>query len=559
MSRQIVLVSLVLVCMLMLPLAAADTIIINSKEWKDVYSGMQYGYLNETSPKFLASEQHGTLIVNDIQAAEKLIVFSSSRRPFVIGYKNTMESMGYEADEFLFDSLSLELAKKLDTINKYVIVDGAYGYNALAVAPYAIVSKSFVLFADRANIAEVVDFLEEKSPEAVLIYGIVDREVREQLAQFSPEIINKDGDRFANNVEIVRKYKEIDDKTQVLLSNGEFIEAEIMAGSGPLLFIGNQNVPDKIREYIRESNIQVGVLIGNELVGTATTVRRQTGISTFVKFARSARTDQGPVAQIEGLDVFRVPKVQLSLALESATYNAITRQLEVTLRNNADVASYFKGTYTITSGEQEQVVGDVEPVFIESQSAKTVVYDLELIAGEEDIRARAFITYGESKDSLEFAINADVAVERVEINDLSAISIEKLEYSKPQREFHVFVENTGSEDAYIDTEVVDVLVIDTRRTFGSEEVIRLSPGQKKKSVIPVELEDEDLEKNPIIRVRAYYGKRENALAKVLEGEFELIVRSISVWTYVPILVIIILLILIIRKKAKARKKKANSN
>ena len=66
-----------------------------------------------------------------------------------------------------------------------------------------------------------------------------------------------------------------------------------MSGQEPVLFIGRENVPQKISDYIKSTDIEVGVLIGNELVGTATIVRRQVGISTFVKFAQGARTAAG--------------------------------------------------------------------------------------------------------------------------------------------------------------------------------------------------------------------------------------------------------------------------
>jgi hypothetical protein len=48
----------------------------------------------------------------------------------------------------------------------------------------------------------------------------VDREVRDKLAEFNPEIINEDGDRFANNVEIVKKYKLIKDTKQFCSPTG---------------------------------------------------------------------------------------------------------------------------------------------------------------------------------------------------------------------------------------------------------------------------------------------------------------------------------------------------
>ena len=531
-----------------------DTIIINSKDWKDVYSGMQYGYMTGQDPKFLVSEKHANLILNEIEPGASIQAFSSDERPFVIGYESILEGEGYPAEETVFDTLSIELARDMPDINSYIIVDDSYGYNAIAVAPYAMVSGSYVLFADRENIAEVDRFLSGRNTEDILIYGHIDREVRERLDKYSPEIINQDGDRFANNVEIVKKYKELKKARQVLLSNGEFIEAEIMSGNQPVLFIGVQNVPDKIREYIKNSDIEVGVLIGNELVGTATVVRRQTGISTFVKFARSARNPQGPVSQVEGLDIFAVPTIPVKLSLESIRYNALTRQLEVTIRNDEEVAAYFKGTYTITSGGQEQTVGDIDSVFIESEDIKTVVYDLDPIVGEEVINVRYYIVYGESKNSLEKVLEGETQAERVEIEDDASITIEKLVYNKPKEKFFVYLKNIGPVDAYVDTEVIDILILDERQNFGSKEIVHLPVGKAAKSTIEAELTEEDLRDNEVIRTRAYYGEREDALIKIIEGEFELVIEEFDIWTYVPIAIIIILIILLILAIRKKKKK-----
>ena len=73
-----------------------------------------------------------------------------------------------------------------------------------------------------------------------MIYGNVDREVKNTLAKYNPEIINKEGDRFLNNIEIV-KISEIKHSKQAVLTNGEFIEQEIMSGSEPVVFIGTNN------------------------------------------------------------------------------------------------------------------------------------------------------------------------------------------------------------------------------------------------------------------------------------------------------------------------------
>jgi len=67
-------------------------------------------------------------------------------------------------------------------------------------------------------------------------------EVLDALSRFVPEIINENGDRFLNNIAIVKKYREISPSKQVILTNGEFIEQEIMSGAEPVIFIGGSNI-----------------------------------------------------------------------------------------------------------------------------------------------------------------------------------------------------------------------------------------------------------------------------------------------------------------------------
>ena len=65
-------------------------------------------------------------------------------------------------------------------------------------------------------------------------------------------------------------------------------------------------------------------------------------------------------------------------------------------------------------------------------------------------------------------------------------------------------------------------------------------------------EEEDVEDNQRIKVRAYYGERENALIKILEGIFDVILKGIDYVFYGLFLVIIILLVLIVWKRRKKK-------
>jgi len=545
--------SLIIFMFLLINICSAQRIIVNSEDWKDVYSAMLYGSFNGETTDFLVSDKHATLILNAIPKTESIKAFSSEKNPFIIGYKSILENNGYSAEEYIYDGFNLELAKLLDVSN-FIIIDDAYGYNAISVAPYAIVSESFVLFADRTNIRDVDNFLSDRVVDNLIIYGHVDREVKNTLQKYNPEIINKEGDRFLNNIEVVKKYQEIRHSKQAILTNGEFIEKEIMSGVEPVLFIGTNNVPDSIREYVQGSEIDIGVLIGNELVGTATYIRRNVGISVFVKFAQGARAPKGAISQVEALDMFYLPTYILNIEIDSIKYNKATNMLEVSIRNTEDQAVYFKGTYSLAdSAGFTQKVGDISPIFLDGNELKTITYDVEPMA-EGKITGEVYIIYGESKGSMEKVIDTTFEIETVEILDKCDIKINSLVYDKRKKAFYVELENIVDVTCYADVELVDILLNGELKNLGSEDIVEIQPGKKAKSEIKAKLEEEDIDENGIIKGKVHYGQRKNALIKIKEFQFELTLKGFDYWTFTLILVIIALLILIYLKRRKNKKK-----
>ncbi|MCK5282038.1 MAG: hypothetical protein KAK00_01385 [Nanoarchaeota archaeon] len=545
---------LILFLFLVQTVIAADQMIINSEDWRDVYSTMLFGSIVGTPASFLVSDRHSTIILNSIPKDKSIRAISSDSAPFVIGYESILSNGGYTATEDIYDNVNLQLASELLDITSFIIVDDSYGYNAISVAPYAVISKSFVLFADRTNIKDIDSFLSGRTVDKLLIYGRVDRVVSDTLARYDPEIIDMEGDRFANNVEIVKKYQEIKGAKQTILTNGEFIEKEIMSGAEPVLFIGANNVPDQVRDYIQQSDIDVGVLIGNELVGTATYIRRQVGISVFVKFAQGARSSSSAVSQVEALDMFYLPVYSLNIELDSIRYNRATNQLEVNLRNIEEQAVYFKGTYSLSASDgSRQTVGDIDPIFLDGNELKTVVYDVEpMVDGK--IVADVYIIYGESKISMEKVIDLTIDVETVTILDKCDIDLTSLAYDKRKGIFYIGVKNMGDVDCYVDLEILDLLIDGITTSVGADEVMYFKDGQKKDQKVKVKLSEEDIEENDMVTVRSYYGERENSLIKIKQKEFEMKLKGIDFVFYSLLLVIILLIFLILWKKKKKKEK-----
>ncbi len=559
---------LVAFLLLAVPLAIAEShVVSNSANWQDVYSVMLYGNLAEKTPYFLVSSRHSALLADQLPKTEEgILVISSRKSPYAFGYKGLLESKGLSCEEQQYDNINLEMAKRLDT-TKFVMIDDSYGYNAISVAPYAVISDSYVLFANKKNINQVAAFLEGRRPTKIILYGQLDKEVKERLSQYSPETINT-GDRFEDNHKIVDKFQEVHKqkngkhKSQVILTNGEFIEQEIMSGVEPVVFIGRSNVPDPVKDYIQKSDIEIGILIGNELIGSATFIRRQLGISVFVKFAQSARTPTGPVSAVEDLDRFYLPRYILDLELYEVRYNRPQSQLLVTYHNNVPLSSYLKGTVTVRYGEDTQTVGDLDAVFIDKSEYRTFVYDLEPISSD-DITAEVFTIYGDSKRSLEYTLRETVDVETVTISDNSKIEIAEVAYDQRGGQFLIKIRNIGEVDAFVDLEVVDLLLNDELVTAGSEEITLVKVGKTSTIAVPAEMDDEDMENNPKASIKAYYGEREQSLINILSGEYEYSMAGFglvggqmlagiggALISYGPMLVIGFLLLLIVGMKKK---------
>jgi len=543
---------------------AAPRLIANSADWKDVYSVMLFGSLKNYNANFLTSTSHAKLMVNQIpRDVEEIRIYSSIRNPFVNNYQSILMSDGFDnVVEIRSNEFNLDLLEELPEITRFIIIDPSYGYNAVSVAPFAVLGNYYVLFVDETNLPRVDAALSDRTVEEMILYGILDRTVRERFAKYDPIIINT-GDRFDDNIEITKMYQELHEelkggpRKQVLLTNGEFIEASFFTGVDPVLFIGYSNVPQQVRDYIETSAFEVGTLIGNELIGTATFVKRQTGLSVFVKFGQGARAPTGPVASVEDLDRFPLPVYNLNIDVIAATINTATAQLEITYHNLAEIGSYFQNILIRLNLDEESYVipDDSDPTFIDGNSFKTIVFDLKdaegndiPFQGSDNITLDISIIYGESAKSLEQTLEKTLVVEKVNVMDEASIELLEVVYSKRDKGFYIKVKNIGEVDAYAAAEIFDLYVNTQYGVYGSEKTIFLEKGKSGEIFVPVELAEEDIANNEKINVRVLYGQRETALIKSIISMFEFKYSSPDFAVYVLIALVVILLLLILPKK-----------
>lgn len=519
-------------------------VIANSENWEDVYSSMLFARLNEVDGDFLTSTAHGPLLLNAISKSKNILIISSEDDPFVFNYESQVRDRQYAGvEEIEVDSANLELVEMLDNVDNFIVVANSYGYNAIAVTPYAIQNDAWVFLADRANIADIETILERKNIDELLVYGYMDREIRDALEKFDPVIIDN-GNRFEDNIEIVERFKETNDEKQVLLSNGEFIEKEIMNGNHPILFTGRENVPDQIADYLKSSNIDVGVLIGNELINAATNIRRSTGISVMVKFAQGARSQASGVSAVEGLDLFYLPAPILKLEIYSVKYNRASSQIEVTYRSGSNVPIYVKGTITAISEDENKKVGDEEPIFIAPNDYKTVVYHDVSLDGD-GLKAQIYALFGEVSDSLDRLLQGEFSMGIINVIDKCDVEIKSVHYNKQAKAFYVNVKDNSDTDCYVDVELRDVEINGIKQTLGTSGSVLVRDGKRAKIEIKQRMTSDDLYENEYVDAVAYYGEREDALVQMFKGKFELNIDLLTGTTWMIILVMILLILVLL--------------
>jgi len=547
------LVSVMIVFCILLPsVAAVDQVIINSQDWRDIYTGLLYAQLSGKDAHFVAEKTQGLQLINEvIDKNKKEILLIESENPVAIGYLSHLENAGFTVEKYLSKNpyqTNLEFAQRAKEekgIRAFIIIDAELGYEAVSAASYAILKKNFVLFANTENSGQISEFIAE---EESLLYGRLERRVKEELQPRSSEIIDN-GDVYQDNAEIVSRFLEQQPTKQIIFTSGEVLEKSFFNAEFPVLLIGTDQIPEHTLDFLQDSSITTAVVVGYDLFSNAKKIKDLTGIQVLLKYG------QGRNSELYALDVFPLPKYNLKIDVTSARYNTLNQQLEVTYKNTGNVYTLVQALShkILSEGDPIAEVGDEKPLQLNPDDAVTVLYDMDLLRFvDTEITVESTIVYGQSAASLtKLLIKDALPVEIVSIDDLSRISIEKAVYDRGKKQFEITVKNLEEQEVYVDVELVDVVIDGTKNTAGGEAQV-IGPKKTAAFMVEAPLEEADLKNNQKITVRARYGEQEGILIKALVKEFELEFTESS---YKPLILLAmaILILLMLLKQRKKRK------
>ena len=579
MKSRMLLIFLVLLMTLVHP----TQYITNSKDWRDVYLTLHYADLSGESSFFIRSAEHGTKVLPYfVSKSEPVVIVESETEAFIPDYEAYLKTLGFQnvstlktTHPYLLQEQLLEMLKNNSVpILGFVLVDDAYGYDAVSVAQYAFKYKRWVLFTTKENRNRISSILEANPDQAILFYGHMRREIADALSNFNMDKIDNQS-RFKNNMELAERLIKTTNTRQILITSGEYIEHEIMTGGDGkevILFVSADKYPEDLINFIKRHNIKYVVVVGNELINTAREVREALGgkITVIAKYGMGFVGAAELEGQIYALDLFYLPKYRFNLTPVSAVYNPAAKELYIRFKNNGNVGNYFYTSAPIVfDGHSITTVIDKENQYLEPGDEKIIVYSVDLTNYiDKKMYAHLYTKYGESPYDMMYYVLEPGAVRPPyklpilvsEFQDDSQLEITDGWYDDISKEYIIQVTNIGPVDAYARGELKNIIIDGIPTVITQNETVLVGKGETASIPVDVELTDEDKRANPIIHAVVYYGQSEDVLIKRVERDIEL--KGPPICTLAALLILFVLAIALayfLLKRAKEKRHRVKTH
>lgn len=541
--------------------ALAKIVVINSENWEDVYAGIYYSQLNGYTPYFLNSPNPQGLF-NILPRDKNILLIESEDKPFVSNLKTLLESKGYVVEVKKVRNGDIDLIPK--QISNFVVVQKDFPYNAIVAAPIAKLNTAWVLIVDSHNINSVVNIL--KNANKVIAIGYFSRDVNNSISPYVDEWITSTN-KFKLSTLVADKYLKIRPVSQVLISDGKYLENELLLGANPVLLVGENLLPDVVMDFMKTHNIKTAVLIGSHLTYVGERIRTLSDkkISVFIKFGEAT---SGVSHTIYALTMFPLYTKELKLNISSVVYDPIAKKLYVEFFNPSDSGLFEFTTLRLLDGNTEIAsLSDREPMFIGANEKFVDSFDLVLPAEllNKNLTAEFYTSYGDSSDNLDKYITASgrfgppllLPLKIQKVTDNSNLKLVGVTYYSYYKRFGIKVSNVGNTDAYFTVKLIDVRIKGLKKSLSLDEARFVASGKEREVFIPAQLDELDLKDNPYVRVQVYYGEKEDLLVKSIDRKVELNIvntNPITAMLATPIglsvfsIVVGVIILLVLKKK-----------
>ncbi|MEM4366834.1 MAG: hypothetical protein QW035_01745 [Candidatus Anstonellales archaeon] len=464
--------------------AASALVVTNSADGRDTVSAIYYANVKGEDIRFATRYQNAEMFFYKVGTQGRDILYIESKNYPIFAFAkekiaqtNTIKEEIISEDPYKTNQL---LAKKSGAQN-FIIVDPTYGYNTVSVLAYAKATKSYLLFANKDLIADVVAVLKEVGAKKILVYGLVDEEVIVELNKtgIQMEIINNK-DKYDDNMQMVERTLKLTGRRQMIMSDGNAIEESIASGSDPVIFINTlfpRDVEAFLMNKVRDGEVSVFLLIGEEYAQAAYNFKQKAKqelgkeVSIIAKFGEVI-PKMGEDPQPNNYVV--LPGPVLDLQISAVNYNSKTKRLEVIFKNSGAPVYESSEIIVFVNGQKVLSIIDPKPIYIETADEYGVEYDVQQSL-EGEVGANITTRYGMSSKYYEKGFVVYSKIGYVEFYDASNLSIADISTDPFSGDVKVKVENKGEKLVYY--RLTTKLVGAKNTTVSDQEIRELQPGE----------------------------------------------------------------------------------
>jgi len=499
-----------------------DLNVVNSKDWRDVFSVMLYSSLTSESATFLNSESLSgfTAVVKE---DTNLKIYESQEMPYITNLASQLKAIGYKVlDSTKGKRFNLELVP--EGINKFVVVSSD-SYRLLpSIASFAANKHYWVFIVDETNVNEVVSYL--KNADEVIAVGNFRRDILDAIKPYFDEWINNDN-VFLDSVKLADKFDSI---TSVVISDGFALESEYFRTKNPVLISGSNKLLDEVFNFLLAHDVKAVIVVGNSLASVGEQIRERSNksISVFIKFGQADAQNTG---KVYALTFFPLPAPKLSLEITNVIYDPEQKKLIVYFKNKGNVGIYELTTLSVKNDDKELASASQEgPIFLGARESIPVSFDIDLPIAElsEDTQVVFYTSFGLSPLELDNYLTmpdkfvppyvTSLKIKELNIEQLNFDVIDVAYYPSLNR-IGIDLINNGTNEVYYSLRIQDLIVNGLKENLVKEGVLEPS-GEVERVYIPVKLDPIDIEENTVFKLEAFYGPSQDMRISKITKTFD---------------------------------------
>ncbi|MFH1211690.1 MAG: hypothetical protein V1659_02055 [Candidatus Woesearchaeota archaeon] len=555
--RKIIFSSLLLLCLILIGVSASasikqNTVVVNSKEWRNVFLATIYAGLNDADIVYFSNLKEANLKSQAIPKSNQITVFEPEQDAVVKNFGSYLKVNGFSDYDVVSFTDYNDLQEKLWEDGGYkgfVLLDPAFGIEAIAVSPLLIEKRYPPLFATEQNIGSIKDLIENKD---VIAVGHFPARVLSNIPDIAPNPLFADfPDQNVDNITLffVKNYP----KDWTVVIRGDRVLPEVLMQANPIfVYYGDIG---QLAQTVKRTNATYFEAISGDLANLLSELETKVGkdLKFIMRYGRTVTNVEGMQGKILDLDTVYFDFPYTKIELVKAVYYPKHNVTAITFESKGNMNTLIFSNMEILG----LPLSDSNMHSAPSQSAITIPYVSEVLPDQNNLSVVVTTQY-DYRLPLRNTIKSEsgnsfvrLPVVRNELFDDSAIVLKDYLFNNARGQIVLSIQNPTSHKVNVYAEFI----------FDDENIISSQVTElKAKSTQDVVIDTPYLLwsdiKGKSFTLNIYYGAEDTILqytesieiTKVIETEGGFLKGKTVVFILIIIVVIVLVLFFIFWKK-----------